>query len=96
MCHRYVTETLRIVFFDVFDKKVTITKICSKYPPVLNENTSFGHNYLLRGSHRGLIEESVDITAASLQQTKDSLCSPAKRSGDRRVRLGKIRFPMVF
>jgi hypothetical protein len=26
----------------------------------------FGHNYLLRGSHHGLVGECFDITAASL------------------------------
>ena len=34
---------------------------------VLNENTSFGHNYL-GGSHNGHLKKSLEITAASVSK----------------------------
>jgi hypothetical protein len=51
---------------NVFDRKLTIAKHCSELPAVLTENTSFGHIYLLRGSHYGLLGDYLYIPAASV------------------------------
>jgi hypothetical protein len=55
---------------------MTIAKTCSKEPAVLNENASFGHNCLLRGSCHGLVGECFDVAAASLAHvTKPAVVS---------------------
>jgi hypothetical protein len=51
--HAAVTECC--FFLHVFDKKLTIIKMCPEQLSLLNENTSHGHDHLLRGSDRETI-----------------------------------------